>query len=274
MSRGDLWRTRAVRFAASSERRRNPLAGAFAAPARAWLRRGAVRVPAGAAAGLRLSLEHLPVTHAHAAGIASGWVEHEVQEAMRRHLAGGGVVYDVGANIGFFALLAARLVGPAGHVYAVEPVAENADAVRANAELNDFENVTVVERAAGATTGREPLLVVADASWSHLAARGSHPQTARTVEVEVVALDELVAAGEIAPPTFVKIDVEGSEADVLNGMRESLRQHRPIIVCELHDTNAEVADALEELGYEVTSLEGPQPLREAPPDVHVIARPR
>jgi FkbM family methyltransferase len=255
-------------------RRRNPAVRALVAPARWWLRRGSLRVGAGPAAGLRLSLEHIPVAHAHAGLMASGWLEHEVQEAMRRHLGPGGVVYDVGANVGFFSLLAARLVGAEGRVYAFDPVPQNAAAVRANAALNGFANVAALELAAGAAAAREPLLVVEDLSWSHLASRGDHPQAERTVEVEVAALDDLVAAGELEPPTFVKIDVEGSEVEVLRGMRETLARHRPVVVCELHATNAAVADALDELGYEARSLEGPEPVRAAPPNVHVIAQPR
>jgi FkbM family methyltransferase len=255
-------------------RRRNPAVRALAAPLRWWLRRGSIGVAGGPAAGLRLSLEHLPLAHAHVGLLSSGWLEAEVQAAMRRHLGSGGVMYDIGANVGFFTLLGARIAGPGGRVYAIEPVPENAAAVRANATLNGFDNVVVVERAAGASSGREGLLVVEDLSWSHLASRGDHPQTERVLEVDVVALDELVASGELAPPSFVKIDVEGSEVDVLAGMRETLARHRPVVVCELHGTNAALADAMDELGYELASLEGPQPLREAPPDVHTIAVPR
>lgn len=255
-------------------RRRNPVVRALAAPTRTWLRRGALHVSDGPGAGLRVSLAHLPLAHAHAGSIARGWLEIEVQEALRRHVGPGAVVYDIGANIGFFSLLAARLAGPKGRVYAFEPVGANAAAVRANAALNALHNIEVIQLAAGAAGGRQPLLEVEDLSWSHLASRGMHPKTERVVEVEVAALDDLVAAGRIPPPTFVKIDVEGSEVDVLSGLRLTLTRERPLVVCELHGTNTAFVDAVDELGYEVQNLEGPQPVREAAPNVHALAIPR
>ena len=254
-------------------RRRSAAARALVAPLRWWLRRGSMRVIAGAGEDLRLSLAHLPVAHAHAGSLPRGTLEIPVQEALRRLLGEGDVFYDVGANIGFFALIAARLVGPAGRVYAFEPVAESAEAIRANAELNGFENVTALEKAVGAATGHERLLVVEDLSWSRLERGQQHSRAVATVEVEVVALDELVERGELRPPTLVKIDVEGAELSVIEGMRRTLERHRPAVICELHDTGAEVAAAFEALGYEVTNLEAKQPVSSATGNVHALATP-
>lgn len=255
-------------------RRRNALVRGLVAPVRSWYRRGSLRVNAGLAEGVRLPTAHIPVSHAHAGLLTSGLLELPVQEAMRRLLGPGDVFYDVGANIGFFALAAARRVGAAGAVYAFEPVPENATAIRTAAELNRFEQLEVVEQAVGRAAGRDRLLLVEDLSWSHLESRGWHPRTADTLDIEIVAIDDLVASGRIRPPQLVKIDVEGAEIDVIAGMRRTIEQHRPAIVCELHDTAAAFVAAMDELGYETVNLEGKERVLDAPPDVHALATPR
>ena len=255
-------------------RRRNPVVRVLVAPLRWWLRRGSVRVEAGLGAGLRLSMAHIPVSHAHAGLLTSGLLELSVQEAMKRLLAEGDVFYDVGANIGFFALAGARHVGPAGAVYAFEPVPENAAAIRASAELNGLANVEVIEKAAGRAAGRERLLLVEDLSWSHLESQGRHPRTLDTLEIEIVAIDDLVADGRLRAPQLVKIDVEGAEIEVLEGMRKTIAEHRPAIVCELHGTAAAFVETMDRLGYATENLEAKQPLLEAPGSVHALATPR
>jgi FkbM family methyltransferase len=253
--------------------RRSRLVRVVAAPLRWWVRRGSARVVSGVGEHLRLSMAHLPIAHAHAGALPRGWLEISVQEALRRLLGPGDVLFDVGANIGFFSLVGSRLVGSEGRVVAFEPVAENVAAIHANAELNGLANITVMECAAGATRGRERLLRVEDLSWSHLESRGPHPGTIDSVEVDVVPIDELVRSGELPPPTAVKIDVEGSEIDVLEGMAETIERHRPAIVCELHETAALFADLMERHGYAVENLEGTEPVREAGMTAHALAKP-
>jgi FkbM family methyltransferase len=255
-------------------RRRNPVVRALLAVPRWWMRRGSVRVDGGLGDGLRLSMAHIPVSHAHAGLLSRGGLEVSVQEAMRRLLAEGDVFYDIGANVGFFALAGARRVGPAGAAYAFEPVPDNAAAIRASAELNGLANLEVVEKAAGRAAGRDRLLLVEDLSWSHLESQGWHPRTLDTLEIEIVSIDGLVAEGVLRPPQLVKIDVEGAEIDVLEGMRRTIEEHRPAIVCELHETAAAFVETMEGLGYATSNLEAKQSLLEAPPSVHALAVPR
>ena len=84
----------------------------------------------GPAAGLRFGSRNA------SADYASGRNEATVQEAVAGHLRPGSVFFDVGANVGFFTLLAARAVGPRGHIVAVEPMPENVAALRRNLERN------------------------------------------------------------------------------------------------------------------------------------------
>jgi FkbM family methyltransferase len=233
---------------------------------------GPVRVSTGIGEGLLLDGGALALRHVQAHGLVRGALEPGVQEALRRCVAPGDAVCDVGANLGFFTLIAARLTGPAGRVHAFEPSAPEAETCRRNARLNGFAQVEVHHAAVGDRDGRAPFLLVDERSWSHLADRGGHARTVGTVEVAVRALDGM-DWGAAGPPRVVKIDVEGSEIAVLHGMRELLRTVRPAVICELHETNAEVADVLEEAGYALENLDGPEPVRDAGP-THVLARPR
>jgi FkbM family methyltransferase len=237
------------------------------------LERGILRVPQGRGGGLILDMSYIPVSHAHAGALASGNLESSVQEALVRHLPRGGVMYDVGANLGFFSMVAARLVGPEGRVYAFEPAPENAEAIGRNAELNLLENIVVIPRAVSSRAGAARLQIVDDQSWSRLEEYGEHPDTERVLEVETVAIDDLVGAGELPPPTLVKIDTEGAELDVLEGMRSTFDRHRPVIVCELHDTNAGFASAMAAHSYRVVNLEGPAPIEEDPDSHHALGLP-
>lgn len=260
-----------------SDRTRFALAATFLPPR--WrartepaFRRGEIVVLQGLGAGLRFPARALPPTHAHAGLIIRGDLDVPVQEALRRTVPAGGVVYDVGANVGFFTLLAARLVGDRGRVVAFEPIADVAQLARqAVVRSAVLGRVDVRAQAVGATTGTAQMCrVAAGGIWSHMATRPAHPQTIGTVSVPVVSLDDVIAAG--APvPDVVRIDVEGAEIDVLRGATRLLAEHRPRIVCELHATNAAVVDLLQDAGYHLESLDGPDAVRAAGPS-HVLAR--
>jgi FkbM family methyltransferase len=241
--------------------------------ASSWYGRAPVPIAGGLAHLLYVSTADLPLDHAHAGLIVRGTLEPPVQEALRRLLAPGDVFYDVGANVGFFTLLGSRLVGPEGRVVAFEPVPACARAVARNIELNDFTQAQIREEAVGAASGHAQLLVVGEASWSHLASTGRHADVRDEIDVTVVAIDELVEAGEIPPPDVLKIDTEGAELQAIAGMRRTIERRRPAIVCELHDTNSDFVALMDELGYVTTNLEGPAAVAGAGP-IHALAQAR
>lgn len=253
--------------------RAGPARRALLGRASRWYGRAPVPIAGGLGHLLYVSTADLPLDHAHAGLIVRGTLEPPVQEALRRLLAPGAVFYDVGANIGFFTILGARLVGPEGRVIAFEPVPACARAVARNIELNGFAHAEIREEAVGARSAADRLLVVGEASWSHLASTGRHADVREEIDVKVVAIDELVAAGAVPPPDVLKIDTEGAELQAIAGMRATIERHRPAIVCELHDTNAEFCALMDELGYATTNLDGPEPVPGAGP-VHALAQPR
>ena len=239
-----------------------------------WLEQRYLVVRGGHGIRLRIDMGQLPLSASQLGAIALGTLEIPVQEAMVRHLPAGGVFYDIGANVGFFSLLAARMAGPApAHVYAFEPAPENARAIALNARMNGFDNITVIAKALGAQAGTARLQIVDDQSWSKLEDYGRHPGTKTVLEVEMVSIDELVRSGELRPPSLVKIDVEGAELAVLEGMRETIAAHRPAIICELHETHREFLAAVAKLGYRASNLDGATPVEHGGPSAHALALP-
>ena len=235
--------------------------------------RGWLSVRGGLGARLWLSASRFDPAGAQAYGVLTGAHEPMVQEALRRAVPRGGVVFDVGANIGFTALVAARLTGPHGQVVAFEPQPDSAEAVRANAAANGFNHLHVIEAAVGAATGSAELIVVADSLWTRLASVGDHDHEVARLQVQVISLDEQIAATALPVPDVVKIDVEGAELEVLAGLTKTLSDHRPTVICEMHGKNQAFCDFMHEAGYRVLNLDGPEPVAQADGNVHAYAEP-
>ena len=152
----------------------------------------------------------------------SGVWEPNVTAAFGRALAPGDICLDVGAHIGYYTLLAARLVGPRGHVYAFEPSPASYRGLRANVDLNGLDNVTALELAVGEQEGRAVLyegpgtnsgLATLSAA---LAAKSTTP--AREVTVDVGPVMSVVPAEDLARVRAIKIDVEWQEVEVLRSL--------------------------------------------------------
>jgi FkbM family methyltransferase len=233
----------------------------FGRAGRRLLRTRLWTIESGEGAGLKL---RFPQNQEYISGSSEIPVQRIVAQMVRR----GDVFYDIGANVGFFSLIAARLVACGGAVYAFEPLSENAASLRSNAVLNRFENITVLELAAGETSGDAELLLTEWDGGSALSASAvavSDPIARRNVKV--VAIDDLVDEGQCRPPGFVKIDVEGVELKVMEGMKRTIRKWKPIVLYEIDDGNRdafskrwkELDDYMAAFGYHTTHLEPAYP---------------
>jgi FkbM family methyltransferase len=222
-------------------------------------------VPSGAAAGLRFRIGPVGTVW------ASGRMEPSVQRTLRAIIEPGDVFFDVGANVGFFTILGARLVGESGSVVAFEPEPENLAALRDNVNLNAFSNVVVVESAVSSSSGTAQLHVLHRAT-ARLLPAGDEVER-KGSRVVTTSIDDFLAEHPELEPDVVKIDVEGHEAEVIRGMRETLARLRPTVLCELHRTNLEVAAAFDEAGYRTTVLDAPGPVELSPWWAHVLAVP-
>ena len=225
------------------------------------MRRRTWRVESGEGSGLRI---RLPQNLDYLLGTS----EIPVQQEIVAYLRAGDVFYDIGANVGFFSLMAARQTGPSGVVCSFEPVTENALAIRQNAALNGLENIRVVDVALGkAPCVAEFLLTEWDGggTLASSAVRPTDPVLRR--KVSVAALDDLIGDWSLPRPSFVKIDVEGAEMEVLEGMERTLDQCMPILLYEVDDSSKDAFDhrwrELDKLvasyGYRVRHLKSSYP---------------
>lgn len=215
----------------------------------------------GEGAGLKVVY---PQNHEYIRGSS----ERPVQNALATRLHSGDVFYDVGANVGFFSIIAARLVGSEGCVYSFEPVEENIRSIRENAKANKLENMRSFEVAVGRMSGNEDLLLTewnGGASLSTSVVKPAVPVSTRNVRV--VALDDFIQAQDLRAPTLVKIDVEGSELDVVQGMSRTIVTSRPILLYEIDDGNKnafsrrwqELDQLVAGFGYRILHLEESYP---------------
>ena len=163
-----------------------------------------------------------------AAIAASGRHEPHVTRAFAAELRPGQHVLDIGANIGWFTMLAAARVGVAGRVTAIEPNGGNARLIELGRRANGFENVVILQVAAARASGL--LALYRTHSNGSTGTIGSDAALLEADTVPAFRLDELLAG---APPVdLIKIDVEGAEAAALEGLDAIIRRDRPPIVSE------------------------------------------
>jgi FkbM family methyltransferase len=193
------------------------------------------RVQSGPLAGMRLE-------GGDTAGYLLGVSEPLLQKVIARQLPKGGVFYDIGANVGYVSLLACQA---GARVHCFEPVSDTAATLRRNLASNGFASAEVHEVALSDATGTAEFTVTDDPGRAGLAEFRTEGERLR---VQTARLDDL----DLEPPDVVKIDVEGAEVLALEGMRKTLRQHRPVVVVEIHgDTMAASRGVLEECGLAV-----------------------
>lgn len=194
-----------------------------------------VEIAAGPLAGMRLQLDLRTEKD-----LWLGTYEPALLEAINHFARPDFVVYDVGANIGYVSLALAKAVGQGGRVVAFEPLPTNLVRLRANMALNPEGNrVQIVGAAVGASISQDSFMVHKSGGMGKLqASKGRQAEYEGSITVEVVSLDEWIRENHGAPPGLIKIDVEGGEAAVLEGLRRTLKNDRPTILIELHGPEA------------------------------------
>lgn len=145
--------------------------------------------------------------------------EEYFDNAMFTAIRAGDVVWDVGANIGYYSRKFANAIGPEGKVFAIEPFPETIDRLKLNTAKHD--TVHVIPIAMGAKAGSVRMQVGGDdIGATNKIVDGNNAES--TTEVEVITGDLLLERGDAEPPQIIKIDTEGFELDVLEGMSSLL----------------------------------------------------
>ncbi len=146
----------------------------------------------------------------------------------------GDVALDVGGNIGYYALLESKLVGKSGKVFAVEPVRSNFELLNKNVALNRMKNVTTSQMAMGAEKGFVNIYVREKKNLSSLTQLpGDDKSVIETQEVPMETVDEYAKKYIGRMPNLVRMDVEGFETSILEGMKECLKSGTTLLI-EFH----------------------------------------
>jgi FkbM family methyltransferase len=181
----------------------------------------------------------------------------------------GDIVVDLGANIGYFTLLAAKLVGKKGKVYAFEPEPRNYNYLIKNAELNSYNNVFTIQKAVSDKNARTKLFLCPYDTGHHTinqyeGIRDYKPEfltkEEKFIEIETITLDDFLKDKEQSIDV-IKIDVEGAEMLALSGMEETIKQSKnlkmfveffPLLIRKMgHSPEEFVSRLLENYGFSI-----------------------
>jgi FkbM family methyltransferase len=146
------------------------------------------------------------------------------------------IFFDIGANGGFFTVMAAKKVGSDGHVYAFEPSERERNILNENIKLNNLSNVTVINTAVGDKNKLVEFILAKDGALNSLF-KNKHPTQIvdSSTHVEMITIDSFVASSNISDIKLIKIDVEGAEKMVFEGAMNTLLKIRPKVIFESSD---------------------------------------
>ena len=153
-----------------------------------------------------------------------GVYEPLATDLVRSEIGPGDVVLDIGANIGYYTLIFAKCVGPAGRVFAFEPEPGNFALLQENVATNGYRNVTLARLAVSDRAGRARLFLDAD-NAGDCRMYDSHDQRP-SVDIATVRLDDHLAS--LDRIDLIKMDIQGAEPAALRGMRGLLERHRQV----------------------------------------------
>lgn len=232
-----------------------------------------VEVQTGIIQGMKLDLS--PRSES---GYYLGTHEPDLQESLPRFIKPGMTVFDIGANIGFFAVAAAKLVGPSGKVVAFEPNPAVVERLRKNVELNDLaERVKIEQSAVGDFDGTAEFCF----ALTHLQGRFSDlpyvPQGAESTPVPCCKIDTYVTSTQVVPDVVI-LDVEHAEGRALRGMQSVLQRYKPLVFVEMHGQEAireaygEITNADYRL-FKLPALDRVNQINEIALLSHLLARP-
>lgn len=167
---------------------------------------------------------------------------------------GDDIVYDIGANTGLYSLFAAHKCSE-GEVICFEPYPPNLNLLKQEIGRNQLQNIKIVDVALSNSVGKIDFSQPTEADIGYGSASIEANQSKATIEVPTTTGDKLIEDGEIPPPNIVKIDVEGSEPLVIEGLEEVLSNPScRTIYCEVHLPGANIRPSIEDFGSSLEDI--------------------
>lgn len=162
----------------------------------------------------------------------------------------GAVVFDVGAHVGYYSLVASETVGDSGTVFSFEPLPQNLYYMKKHIALNHIRNIKIIESAASDQAGQASFSSTGCRSMGRLSDSGA------TI-VRTVTLDSLVDNREVLPPSVMKMDIEGAEFLALVGATHTLSRWHPAILLSTHGyaVHQSCCSFLSRLGYDLYPID-------------------
>jgi len=176
------------------------------------------------------------------------WFEHDI-DFVRELLQPGDTVLDIGANYGVYTSTMASLVGDSGTVYAFEPASETAGLLRKTLANNTLDNVVVKQMALSSFTGTANL---SNNFYSEMNSLSASPDSTGSEAVEVTTLDKVISETGIRDISFIKMDAEGEEANIIKGGENLFAGQSPLVMVEFRhndELNLDLLEAFNRLGY-------------------------
>jgi len=185
--------------------------------------------------------------------------EHNSTKEVKKLVKPGMKILEVGANIGYYAVLETKLAGENGYLYAFEPSPFNFNLLKRNIELNKIKNAEVYQKAAGAENEMAKFYVANKSNLSSFIKRDDMDmyRNGKIIDVEIIKLDDFLKNKDV---DFIRMDVEGYEKEILRGIEETMKtQHPKHFFIEIHSellhkknsSAGEILEYLNNFGYEV-----------------------
>ena len=149
--------------------------------------------------------------------------EVESTKNLQRILRKGDIVIDIGANIGYYALMEARLVAETGKVYACEPIPKSIELLKKSIEANHYANIEILNIALGDRNGTAEIYLSRNSNWHSMSDLRTFEEMGKMV-VEVRTVDKLLEDTDF--PNFIRMDVEGYESKVIKGMENTMKNSK------------------------------------------------
>jgi len=175
-------------------------------------------------------------------------------ELVKKEIKKGDVVLNIGANIGYYTLIFAKLVGDDGKIFAFEPAPTNFSLLKKNVEINSYKNVVLVQKAVSNKTGKLKLYLSEDNMGDHRIYNSYDNR--ESIEIEAVRLDDYFKNYR-AGINFIKMDIQGAEYGAIQGMLNLLKENNLKIIMEFWPSGlkrfgiapAECLELLVEFGF-------------------------